>query len=385
MGKAVGDRTSDGLRSGAMGVQRPGGAAGALAEEAWAFSGEAAPFSAAVVRDRTDSMRSGPTDSRVRPPRELNAMEWNPRPRPSPLGTFDFSAGTSCLSTLRLPTTLASAAESAAIERGRGSGDAVVGTASESRLSFPVLFRGLRKRYIEAGGVSSGITGDAKIADRERGRIDLGVPGAWSFRAVLTRRESRGVEAASSGRVGESQLYHQWGASPSLYGVPNDAYLAESVYHGGQAVRYRIWSTGQGLNEPYRCKARGWPQRGSWLTPSELLPFPLHLINKVDGRTNENKTAYTESNHGWPLICSKVGRRDGSFSSIYFKFDCQNISATADLNVPSEAESEHLGRCPTSRQLPGPSFVRIQLVDRECRAQYQTAANGMSGHHIHPI
>ena len=77
--------------------------------------------------------------------------------------------------------------------------------------------------------MSSGITGDVKIAERERGRRDVGVPGELSFGEVLTRRESRAVEAVSSGRVEESQLYHQWGASPSLYGVPNVAYLAESV------------------------------------------------------------------------------------------------------------------------------------------------------------
>ena len=77
--------------------------------------------------------------------------------------------------------------------------------------------------------MSSGITGDVKIADRERGIRDLGVPGELSFGEVLTRRESRAVEAVSSGRVEDSQLYHQWGASPSLYGVPNVAYLAESV------------------------------------------------------------------------------------------------------------------------------------------------------------
>ena len=130
---------------------------------------------------------------------------------PCPLGTLNFSAGTSCLSTLRLPTKLVRAEASVTAERGRGPDSAAAGTASEPRLSllFPVLSRGLRKRYTDADGVSSGITGDANTADRERGRIDRGVLGELSFSAALARRELWGAEATSSGSEGESQLYHQ--------------------------------------------------------------------------------------------------------------------------------------------------------------------------------
>ena len=40
------------------------------------------------------------------------------------------------------------------------------------------------------------------------------------------------------------------------------------------------------------------------------------VLDQRDNRTDEKMTTYTESNHGWFLISSKVGRRDGSFSSI---------------------------------------------------------------------
>ena len=154
VGRAVGDARSDGLLCGTTGVQRPEGVAGAGGEEAgpgvglFSVGGDNVSLSATSGRDRTDSMRSGRLiDSGMRPPRELSAIEWNPSPRPCPLGMFDFSTRrTSCLSTLRLATTLASAAESATIECGRCSGDVAVGTASELRISFVVLSRGLRKR-----------------------------------------------------------------------------------------------------------------------------------------------------------------------------------------------------------------------------------------------
>ena len=106
--------------------------------------------------------------------------------------------------------------------------------------------------------MSSGITGDANTADRERGRMDLEVPGELSASAVLTRRELWGAEATSSGSEGESQLYHQWGASPSLYGVPNDAYLAESDYKY-RASREISPDQRPSPRKTYRCKARGGP------------------------------------------------------------------------------------------------------------------------------
>ena len=103
---------------------------------------------ATAICDHTDCTRSRHLiDWGVRPPRELSAIEWNPSARPCRLGMFDFSTRrTSCLSTLRLATTLASAAERATMECGRCSGDVAVGTASELRISFVVLSRGLRKR-----------------------------------------------------------------------------------------------------------------------------------------------------------------------------------------------------------------------------------------------